>query len=233
MFGRLTAAFRALWVGLTAPYRYAEVSADSAVAIFAAAVLVLAATTTTATFIEAADPVLSAEIDLLARSQPQSGGGNIDLSSTQRQFTAVFGGALIRSIISVAVLAGMFYLLGRFLTNQPFTYSMSIGAVASAALIDVIQQLVYVPLHVLLHTSQAGAHLGAMVAPSQHPFLFAWLQRFDLFMLWQYVAIAMALGSATGLHRRYGYVVGPVIFLVVQLIFGGLTLVAWVTSRGV
>lgn len=232
MFNRLISAFRALWVGLTAPSRFAERSADTAVAIFAAAVLVLSVVTTASTFLESSDAVLAGEMTLLGSIQQQAGADTVDLSSSQRQFTAMYGGALIRSIISIAVLAGAFYLLGRFLTDQPFTYSMSIGAVASTALIDVLQQLVYVPLHLLTHTSRYGLHAGIMVAPSQHPFLFAWLQRFDVVMWWQYVAIAMALGSLTGLHRNYGYVVGSVVFVVVQLIFGGFALVAWITAQG-
>ncbi|RPI68376.1 MAG: hypothetical protein EHM43_05085 [Ignavibacteriae bacterium] len=234
MFGRLASAFKALWFGLVSPQRLSDITTESAVAIFAAAVLVLSVTNTATAFIEGSDPALSAESKTLLSYQPglSSGGEQVDLSSSQRQFTAVFGGALIRAIISMAVLAGLFYLIARFLTDQPFRYSLAIAAVGSAVLIEVIQSAVTVPAHLFFHTSRAGLHLGAFIAPTQHPFLFAWLQRFDVFALWQYIVIAMGLGSTTGLHYRYAFVVGPVVFTVVQLIFGGLALVAWITSQG-
>ena len=231
---RFVNALKALWFGLTDPRRVEKVKPETAVAVFATAVLVLSLTMTAMTFIEATDPALTAESEMLSK------GGmlqfaeeeTVDLSSGQRQFTAIFGGALISSVVSLVTLAGMFWIFVRFLTDQPLTYSMAIGGVASTVGIDVARALVNLPMHLLTHTNRVGAHLGVLVDPASDPFWFAWLQRVDLFSIWQYLAVGVILTSWSGLHHRFGIVVGTVVFLVVLAVFAGFTLVAWIFAQG-
>jgi len=229
---RSLSALRALWFGLVDPRRVQEVIPDTAVAVFATAVLVLSLTMTAGTLLEGGDPLLLAESSTLTGSAATMlTQGDVDLTSPQRQFTAVYGGALISAIVGIAALAGMFWILARFMTDQPLTFSMSLASVGATALIEVVKALVMTPLHLLTHTNRIGLHAGVFLDPSSHPYLFAWLQRFDAFNLWQYLAAAVILATWTGLHHRYGVVIGSVVFVIVQLLFGGMTVVAWILSQ--
>ena len=229
---RSLAAIRALWFGITDPGRVPAEIKDAAVAVFATAVLLLSLTMTAATLVESTDVVLQKESSVLARgAQNLLGSEQVDLSSSQRRFTAVLGGALMNAIISTVVLGVMFWILLRFMTDQPISYLTALAGVSAMSGIDVVKSIAMTPLHLLTHSNRIGLHAGIFTDPSSHPFLFAWLQRFDVFSLWQYLAIGAVLAISAHLHHRYGLVVGGVVFLIVQLLFGGLTLVAWVVAQ--
>ncbi len=228
-------AFRALWQGIRDPRTIERPTASTAVAIFAAAVMVVTVASTIAAYVEHANPALRAETEQLDALGPQQmgKGASVDTDTANRQFTAVLGGALIRSVVSMAAMALMFFALTRFLTNAAVPYSQAIAAVSATAGIEAMRSLFSIIPHVIFETSRAGLHLGVFLKPLDHPFLFAWLQRVDLFNVWHYLAAAMALVTWSNLHYRYGWVVGLVVFLVVQTLMGGLTLVAWILDQGV
>ena len=228
-------AFRALWQGIRDPRTIERPTASTAVAIFAAAVMVLTLASTITVYVEHSNPALRAETEQLDLLGPQQmgKGASVDTDTANRQFTAVLGGALIRSVVSMAAMALLFFALTRFLTNAAVPYSQAIAAVSATAGIEVLRSLISILPHVIFETSRAGVHLGVFLQPLEHPFLFAWLQRVDLFNVWHYLAAAMALVTWSDLHYRYGWVVGVVVFLVVQALMGGLTLVAWILNQGV
>ena len=228
-------AFRALWWGIRDPRTIEQPIASTAVAIFAAAVMVLTLSATITVYIEHGNASLRAEteqLDVLGPQQMQEGAA-VDTDTANRQFTAVLGGALIRSVVSVAALALVFFALTRFLTDVPVPYSRALAAVSATAGIEALRSLVSLVPHLLFESSRAGLHAGVFVAPLDHPFLFVWLQRVDLFNVWHYVAAAMALATWSNLHYRYGWIIGAVVFVVVQILMGGLTLVAWILAQGV
>jgi hypothetical protein len=228
---RILTAIQALWYGIVDPRRVQQVIPDTAVAVFAAAVLLLSLGRTAATFLEAADERLQAESAALSfQATPLVSSADVDLTSPQRQFTAVFGGALLSTILGIAVLAAMLWIMTRFLTNEDLSYSKALESVSAASSIEVLKLLITTPLHLLTHTNRSGLHAGLFVDPSSQPFLFAWLQRLDLFNLWLYLAAAIIIATWQGLHYRFGIVVGGVTYVVVQVLFGGFTLIAWMLS---
>lgn len=228
-------AFAALWQGIRDPRHLERPIASTAVAIFAAAVMVWTLAATATVYIEHGNAALRAETEQLNVLGPQQmgAGASVDTEAANRQFTAVLGGALIRSVVTLAAMALMFFALTRFLTDRPIPYSASLAAVSATAGIEVLRSLVSLAPHLLFETSRAGFHLGAVLQPLDHPFLFVWLQRIDIFNVWHYIAAAMALATWSDLHYRYGWVIGGVVFLVVQILMGGLTLVAWILAQGV
>lgn len=225
-----------MWNALHSPEAIQQATTEVATAMFAVAVLVLSAASTTATLIEEGNPVLVAQSRALTYSSGYSSGGQtsespeLDLSLPQRQITGVLGGALLVTIISSITLAGVFWVLVRFMTDAPVTYVMALTTVSATALIGVIDTAVSVILHSTASTLRAGPHLGVLVDPVGHPALFSWLQRLSVVSLWQYLVIGIGLCTWGGLHRRFGIVTGGVVWLIVGLVMGALALVTWVVN---
>ncbi|MFZ9870593.1 MAG: hypothetical protein ACO3E0_05510, partial [Candidatus Kapaibacteriota bacterium] len=130
-----------------------------------------------------------------------------------------------------AAMAGLLWLLMRFLTNERVGYAMALGAVSATAGIEVVQTSLTTGLHLLTGSVRYGLHLGVVVSPAEHPYLFLWLQRLDVLTAWQYIAAAMVLSVWSGVHYRYGIVVGGLVFAVVQAVFGLLSLISWLAPH--
>ena len=224
-------ALRALWQGLRDPRSIAAVSVPTAVAIFAAAVLVVTLADTAAVFAEASSVSLSKESVQLTTIVPGSETGSSTTAVPAKAFTAAFGGALILTTVSYAAMAGLLWLLMRFLTNERVGYAMALGAVSATAGIEVVQTSLTTGLHLLTGSVRYGLHLGVVVSPAEHPYLFLWLQRLDVLTAWQYIAAAMVLSVWSGVHYRYGIVVGGLVFAVVQAVFGLLSLISWLAPH--
>jgi hypothetical protein len=128
------------------------------------------------------------------------------------------------------VLAGLFLVLMRFMTDAPVTYGMAITSVSATALIQVIDLLMSTGAHMVFGTLRAGLHAGVTMDPASSPMLFTWLQQISLPSLWQYLAASVALATWGGLHARFGIVVGLVVWVISRLVHGGFTLVGWILS---
>lgn len=229
---RIISASKALWHFLFAPWRVQEATPQTAMASFAIAVLLIAITSTWCAMLENGDVSLAVESRILTNNAAAAPvkEAQLDLSSPQRQFTGALGGALMVTIISMAALSGLFLVMTRFMTNAPVTYSMAMVSVASSALLQCADLALATTGHLVFHTSRAGLHAGLFISPLDAPAMFTWLQRISVISVWQYIAIAVALTTWGGLHRRFGIIVGLVVWVITMLIFGALTLVNWVVS---
>lgn len=234
---RISKAFDALKNGLIAPEKVYESSIETALAIFALAVFVLATVATFSAYVEDGSADLRAEAMVLSEygMAPSSGEEGADpvVSTATKTFITVFGGAIMMSLGKIGVLAWVFMVLGRFMTDAVISFRIALASVGATALIDLLQGLFLVPLHLALGTVRWGLHLGSLVAPTEAPFLFTWLQRIDLFSIWQYLAIGVIMAVWSGLHKKFGLVVGSVVYVVVQLLFAAVTLLSWFTSKTV
>jgi hypothetical protein len=229
---RIVAAFRALWYGVADPTRIKETSKEAVTAVFAVAVLFVSITNTVCALWEQGDLALAAESRILLQNSATSPvkTSQLDLTAPQRQFTAALGGALIVTIVSTVVVAGLFMILMKFMTNLTVTFSQCLIAASAASSIIILDTLLASLLHVVFKTAQAGLHVGVVLRPMDAPMLFTWLQRISLFSLWQYLVVAIALVSWEGLNWRYGIVTGAVVWTITRLVFGLLTLVGWIVS---
>ena len=226
---RVTAAGRALYDGVFHPANVKRATVDAAVSIFSVIVLLLTAADTAATFIESSDPSLVRESAALIHAERLlSNEGTVDISTPSRQFTAVMGGALVKSIVSILMLSAIGLGAARFLTSGIYGAAVALACVSAASAIELLRSVVETSMHMIFHTIRAGLHAGVFVDPSLHPFLFSWLQRIDLFGIWFYLAFAVAMVSWEGLHFKYGLVIGGVVFVVVQTVFALLTVMSWI-----
>lgn len=229
---RVFTVARTMWNALRSPEQIKDATTEVATAMFAVAVLLLSAASTVAALVEEGNPALVAQSNALTYSagKAPSGEAGVDLSLPQRQITGVLGGALLVTIVSSIALAGVFWVLVRFMTDAPVTYGMALTTVSATALIGVIDISVAALLHSVTSTLRAGLHLGAFVDPVEHPAMFSWLQRCSIGSLWQYLVIGIGLSTWGGLHRRFGIVTGAIVWLVVGLVMGGIALVTWVVN---
>ena len=230
---RVFTVARTMWNALRSPEQLKDATTEVATAMFAVAILLVSAASTVAALIEEGNPVLVAQNNALtySSSQPPAGGQpGVDLSLPQRQITGVLGGALLVTIVSTIALAGVFWVLVRFMTDAPVTYGMALTTVSATALIGVLDIALSVVLHTSTSTIRAGLHLGVLVDPVEHPAMFSWLQRLSVVSLWQYLVIGIGLCTWGGLHRRFGIVTGSIVWGVVGLVMGGIALVTWVVN---
>lgn len=228
----LFAALKALVQAVMNPARLHETQGGLAASVFAIAVLLLTSAETGVAYLYAADPQLARESMMITLPMQQVGQEkqSVALSFENNQFTAIMGAALLKSFLSLIVLSALTLGVARFLTDKQYSVSIAILCVSAASGIDLLRFLVETPPHIILHTVRFGLHPGVFIDPVQHPLLFSWLQRLDVFSLWYYVALSIGMTTWEGLHSRYGIVVGVILFTIVQTVFAGLTLIAWIMS---
>jgi hypothetical protein len=230
---RLLVALKSLVFAVVNPTRLHETQAASATAVFAVAVLLLTSAETGLAYLQAADPRLEMENASITLPLQQIGQDkqSVAMSNEMHQFTAIMGSALLKTFLSLIMVSALALGVARFLTDKQYSVSIAIICVSAATGIDLLRFLVETPLHLILHTVRFGLHLGVFVDPAQYPLLFSWLQRLDVFGLWYYVALSIGITTSEGLHRKFGIVVGVILFGIVQIVFAGLTLIAWIMSR--
>ena len=232
---RVVKAFSALINGVRAPQRIQEVTTEAAMAVFAIAVFLVAFANTWSAITEQGSPALVAESARLLPASTMSGGASapaVDLTLPQRQFTQVLGGALQKTIIPYVVMALVAMIFLRFAANAQVGFLQCLAAISATALIDVIGIVVSTGMHVGFETTRAGLHAGVFVDPIAHPMWFLWLQSFSVATLWQFVAACIGLVTWTGLHWRYGVVIGAVVWVTTRVVLGGFALLAWIVSLG-
>lgn len=232
---RVVKAFHALLNGVRAPQRIQEVTKEAAMAVFAIAVFLVAFANTWSAMTEQANPALVAESARLLPTATLPGGTsvpNVDLSLPQRQFTQVLGGALQKTIIPYVAMSLVAMMFLRFAANAQVSFLQCLAAISATALIDVIGIVVSTAMHLGFETTRAGLHVGVFIDPISHPMWFLWLQSFSLATLWQFVAACIGLVTWTGLHWRYGVVVGGIVWVTTRLILGGFAILAWIVSLG-
>lgn len=156
----------------------------------------------------------------------------VPLDSAGRQFTALLGNNLLVLVLSLIISSGVYMLLARFLTSETYTFSMAMVCVSASTSIFVLGTVVTGIIHIATHSMRYGPHVGVTVDPLTSPFLFLWLQRIDAFGVWQALATGVGLTTWVGLDRRYGYVVGAVVWLTVLLVFFGISsIVSWILAQ--
>jgi len=210
---QITIALRAMWHALVAPWRVSEANEARPVAVFAVAVLFVAVLATTMTL---------AEVGNVPQQHVE---GNVDLSSPQRHVTAALGFLLMITTVQILALSGLFLVLCRFLTDENYTFGRTLIAVSAASVIKIVGIGVDTILHVVFHSTRAGMNAGVFVDPTSHPILYPVLVQVDLFDCWRYIVIGIALTTGAGLHRRFGYVVGLIVWIVAFLLLAGAALV--------
>lgn len=220
--------FRAMVLAVRAPWRLAEYADRRALTFFAVAVLSVTACKVWAAYLTADDPQLVAEAALLAPSSSEQ--TQVVLQQPKRLFTAMLGGAVFTTIVSTAVLAGLMMVIGRFLTDKLYLYRHAVIVTSGAASIAIIRIVLETSLQLLTHSARWGPHLGLVVDPAGTPYLFAALQRVDLVGLWEYLVVAIGLVGTQGLHRRFGYIIGLLVWLASVVMLGGATAVASLVS---
>ncbi|NQW30150.1 MAG: hypothetical protein HQ472_06535 [Ignavibacteria bacterium] len=225
-------AFRALLHGVFQPQNVYKATTDSAMAIFAIAVLVLTIGSAASYMAESNNAQLKTETELMKSAL------NVDKNSTKsvpiaenNDVTLAVGNSLFIWAGGLLVLSLLFLVLGRFMLDLTVNFKMTLASVGSTAIILLSKELFNSILHVSFGTIQYGAHLGAFWDPVQSPILFSWLQRIDIFSLWAFLNCGAALVGWGGLHKKFGYAIGFTAWVITVCAFGVISVLAGILAQ--
>jgi hypothetical protein len=215
-------ALRSLRFAIVAPERLCSDPDQRALPTFAVATLVTVIVLLAAAYVKNAIPELQPQLQQWSQGVPQS--------PQAHKFTAALGIAIIQSVVSIIALSGLLMVLMRFLTNASVTYSAAVIAVSGCASIANLGTIVNTAISIGLHNVNAALGPSAFVDPTAHGIVSMWLSKANAFVVWEYVSVCIGLASCSGLHSRFGMVVGVVAWIVVMCGTGAASLVVWVTS---
>jgi hypothetical protein len=119
-------------------------------------------------------------------------------------------------LLNLFVLGSLLWISHRMFTAEPLGYVHLVSLVSYGASIDFIGNIVralmmfvgdsirYSPNLLFLNTTDATSMITL-------------LSRIDVFYLWFYVAVGLAIASAAGLTRKYGFYISGVIYMFITL----------------
>lgn len=130
---------------------------------------------------------------------------------------------VFQGMFSLVLTSIMFFIVHRIFTNQPLRFLAFIGIVGYSSSIICIGMVATSILQSVSHTIHVNFSLSFLVPVSQSPYGNGFLSRCDVFLLWQYVAIATSITSFLGLSTRYRIGIVIIGLLVWGLFIGSIT----------
>jgi len=106
------------------------------------------------------------------------------------------------------------------LFENSLTFSYTLAFVSFGNAIDAVGNLLKTVLHAVAGTLRADPSFGAFVNMYDDPIMFAFLSRVDIFTIWQYISIALAIAAYLGADRRKAYILAVLVIMVVIFYFG-------------
>jgi hypothetical protein len=106
------------------------------------------------------------------------------------------------------------------LFKNSLTFAYTLAFVSFGNAIDAAGNLLKTGLHAVAGTLRADPSLSVFADPQNDPIMFAFLSRVDIFTIWQYIAIALAIAAYLNADRRKAYILAALTILVVILYFG-------------
>lgn len=219
---QLRKALRSLRFAIVAPERLCSDPDQRALPTFAVATLVTTVVILAAAMVKNSIPELHPQLQMWSQG--------VTPSPYAQEFTAALGNGVIQTVIRNLTLAGLLMVLMRFLANAAVTYTAAVIAVAGCASIAMLGTMVNTVISIALVNANAVLGPNVLIDSATHDILSMWLTKADAFVVWEYAAACIALASYSGLHRRYGMVVGIVAWIVVMCFTGAASLVVWITN---
>lgn len=229
---RFITALRALTGGVRSPGSVPALQKEAAMACFAIAVFLVSLVQIGSVAVKRQNMSLATESARIAwLNEPTAEDqGHISAIDGDHPFTRLLGETLIKTIVPFTGAAVVFMVFMPFLTNVKSRFLQSLAAVSATALIEVLGVSLETVLQLSFGTTRAGLHAAVVVDPQAHPLWFFWLQNFSLYSLWQFLAAGAMLTTWSGLHWRYGVIVGGSSWIAARLLLGVLALMAWLDT---
>ncbi|MFM8472827.1 MAG: hypothetical protein ACKOBV_04790 [Candidatus Kapaibacterium sp.] len=134
---------------------------------------------------------------------------------------AALGSTLVQTgLIGLGVQACMMWLIQRVIMREPLRLLAVLGITSFAASITAIGYLLTVLVQVTTGSMAGGFSLAPLFTMQDHPYLFTYLQKIDLFWLWQYVVIGLSTAAFCNRKRGWGLLIA-LIGIVIHASFSG------------
>lgn len=144
------------------------------------------------------------------------------------QFTRILGMAIIPVLfLNILPLALLFFVVHRIFTRQPLRFLAVLGIVGYSSSISAIGMLLTVAVQWITGSMGSSFSLGGFMPLSQDYFLNGFFTAVDIFLLWQYVAIATAIVSFMNKGAMLRYLLAAVCLLVYLLFMGARVYMAY------
>ena len=147
-------------------------------------------------------------------------------SENKFQLPSTLAWSVVFGFFSLAVLTTMYWILVRLFNSEPPSYSsllavVSYGNAIAAAGLIVVALCQYISGSIFV--SPSLAFLAAPLERAQ-TLVHTLLSKFNVFTLWEYAAVGIAVAARAGMSRKSGIVFGSVAFLFLYGIYSVLLL---------
>lgn len=142
--------------------------------------------------------------------------------------TKSIGMGLLMSLLASFGLGILFWISHRIFTSEPINFMQLVGLVSYGAGISAVGNLITGLMQFFSNSLVVAPNLG-FIAGIQDPGMFGLLSRINLFTIWYYAAVGVAIASASGLTRKHGYIIGGIVYGVIFLaIFAGMKIASMI-----
>lgn len=195
--------------------------------IYIAAALLLAITYTITAGIVWNSATLHGQMVMFLNMFPGTKGamGSMDVAFP---WPAALGSTLVQTgLIGLGVQACMMWLIQRVIMREPLRLLAVLGITSFAASITSLGYAVSVLLQVLTGSIMAGMSLAPFFSMQDHPFLVSYLQKFDVFWVWQYVVIGCSIAAFCNVSRRWGLLLAFIAIILHAAFSGSLAYIGY------
>ncbi len=142
--------------------------------------------------------------------------------------TKSLGMGVLLSVVVIFVFGILFWISHRIFTAEPINFMQLVGLVSYGAGISAVGNLITGLIQFFSDSLVVAPNLGFMVGIGDAG-MFALLSRVNIFTVWYYVTVGIAIASAAGLTRKHGYIIGGIVYGVIFLtLFGTMKLASMV-----
>lgn len=139
--------------------------------------------------------------------------------------TKSIGMGVLMSVVIIFVFGVLFWICHRIFTAEPINFMQLVGLVSYGAGISAVGNLITGLMQFFSDSLVVAPNLGFMVGIGDAG-MFALLSRINIFTVWYYAAIGVAIASAAGLTRKHGYIIGGIVYGVIFLTLFGVMKIA-------
>jgi hypothetical protein len=144
---------------------------------------------------------------------------------------AALGSTLVQTgLIGLGVQSVMIWLVQRVLLREPLRMLAVLGVTSFATSITAIGYVINAVLQLATGSITTSASLAPLWSVTDHPFLVSYVQKADVFWLWQYAVIGVSIAAFTNNSRRMGVVIAVVAILVHSLFSASLAYMGYLQA---
>jgi len=140
--------------------------------------------------------------------------------------TKSIGIGLLTAAFSVFGLGILFWICHRIFTAEPINFMRLVGLVSYGAAISALGNLITGLMQFFGNSMLIAPNLGFLVGVGDAG-MFGVLSRVNIFTIWYYIAVGIAIASAAGLSKERGYTIGGIAYGFLFLVtFGFMKLIS-------